>query len=82
MPIPRGQALRDMIARADAAMTIIDDLNQGRRRWMMSIPARPLYDPDLLLAASICEMRDALRCAADYKEPEIHHLSRAQEGKT
>lgn len=42
--------------RIETAMNVVSDLCQGRRKWLMSIPARPEEDPDLIIA-------DALRSA-------------------
>lgn len=36
-------------ARCEAAQQIVRDLCEGRRRWTMSVPARPDDDPDLVI---------------------------------
>lgn len=40
-------------ARQEKAHQMVVDLCQGRRDWMMSIPARRDYDPDLVIDASL-----------------------------
>ena len=45
-------------ARYDAAHQMISDLckprrSEGAREWIMSIPARPDYDPDLVISDSL-----------------------------
>ena len=47
-------------AKYTAALRMISDLNEGRREWLMSIPARPKYDPDLVIADALHAMRGAL----------------------
>jgi len=37
----------------EKARQTISDLCHQRKRWIMSIPARPDYDPDLLIGAAI-----------------------------
>lgn len=66
-------------ARAEAARTMVSDLckplhTKGYRRWIMSIPARPDHDPDLVIAVSlgdipaliarVRELEEALSAAA------------------
>jgi hypothetical protein len=43
----------------DKAMQIVDDLCQGRTRWVMNVPALPDSDPDLVIS-------EALRLAKAY----------------
>lgn len=38
--------------RLEAARKMVSDLCHKRKEWMMSIPARPDVDPDLVIAAS------------------------------
>jgi hypothetical protein len=45
------------IAKAHA---LIDDLCNGRREWIMSVPARPDYDPDLVIAAALTKAEEEL----------------------
>jgi hypothetical protein len=59
----------DLLAIAErelAAHAMISDLCHRRREWIMSIPARPDHDPDLVIGASL---RDVLRLLR-----EIHRL--------
>ena len=41
----------------DAAMAMVDDLCQGRKKWIMSIPARPTVDPDLVIMAALVKAK-------------------------
>ena len=43
----------DELKRYEAARQMVRDLCNRRRDWMMSIPARPDYDPDLVIDASL-----------------------------
>lgn len=51
-------------ARREAAHEMINDLCQRRRDWVMSIPARPNHDPDLVIGASL---RDGIRLVAEVR---------------
>ena len=42
--------VRALIARAEA---MVSDLCHGRREWVMSIPARPKDDPDIVIADAL-----------------------------
>jgi hypothetical protein len=35
------------------ALDLITELNNNRRRWVMSIPARPDYDPDIVIGTAL-----------------------------
>jgi len=37
----------------ETAQKMIGDLCHGGRKWTMSIPARPDYDPDLVISAAL-----------------------------
>ena len=50
-----------MEARGEAAHKLVCDLCRprgaaGAREWMMSIPARPEYDPDLVIGAALSDI--------------------------
>ncbi len=48
----------------EAAQKMVSDLCHQRRRWIMSIPARPDYDPDLVIGGALRAARgeiEALR---------------------
>ena len=47
----------DLRERLEAALQLVHDLAQGKRSWTLSVPARPDYDPDLVLSSTL---RDAL----------------------
>lgn len=42
-----------IIDRIEKARTVVSDLCHGRRRWTMSVPARPDDDPDLVIAGAL-----------------------------
>ena len=46
-------ALREIEERERIASDVVDALDHGTRKWAMSIPARPNYDPDILISASL-----------------------------
>lgn len=48
--------MADELKRYEAAMQMISDLCNGRRKWLMSIPAQPNSDPDLVIAASLADV--------------------------
>lgn len=52
-------------ARCEAAMQMVNDLCQGRRNWMMSIPARPDYDPDLIISAALADIPKLLEALGE-----------------
>lgn len=45
--------LEAIAARRLAAHQMVNDLCRGRREWIMSIPAQPDYDPDLVIDNSL-----------------------------
>lgn len=45
---------------------MIDDLCHGRRKWMMSIPAQPDYDPDLVIAVALQKARNYIQRQENY----------------
>ena len=49
----------------NAAQKMVSDLCHGKREWIMSIPARPDYDPDLVIGKAL---RDGQRLLRLYKE--------------
>lgn len=53
------QARSQLITQSVRALDVINDLCQGRRRWVMSVPARPDEDPDLVLASAIRALTEA-----------------------
>lgn len=51
-----------------AAQQMVSDLCNGRREWLMSIPARPDYDPDLVISSALRHLHnevERLRAAAE-----------------
>ena len=54
-----------MVMRSDVAQKMISALclprdADGARRWVMSIPARPDYDPDLIISRALADISDLL----------------------
>lgn len=44
---------REALDKLDRAYDVVSELCQGTRRWTMSVPARPDYDPDLVIAGAL-----------------------------
>jgi hypothetical protein len=56
---------KDLMKRIDRAMNMVGDLckpkgSEGSRNWTMSIPARPDYDPDLVIADGLLAGKQAI----------------------
>lgn len=51
--------------RCEAAMQVVSDLCTGKRNWMMSIPARPDYDPDLVISAALADIPKLLEALGE-----------------
>lgn len=51
------EAVRERI---DKASEVVAELCQGKRRWTMSVPARPNNDPDLLIESGLDAGREVL----------------------
>lgn len=47
----------ELIAKIDKAHKVVCDLCSGKRKWIMSIPAQPNDDPDLIIGESLREAR-------------------------
>lgn len=52
-------------ARCEAAMQMVSDLCDRKRNWMMSIPARPDYDPDLVISAALADIPKLLEALGE-----------------
>jgi hypothetical protein len=53
-PTPAPPASEEVLeARVRAAYDMIQALNDGRRKWIMSIPARVDHDPDLVIHVAL-----------------------------
>lgn len=42
--------------RFEAARQMVSDLCTGKRDWTMSVPIRPDYDPDVVIAAALADI--------------------------
>lgn len=59
--------------RADKADNLVSALCRpkgilGSRSWIMSIPARPDYDPDLVISAALKDIPDLLNLVREMRE--------------
>lgn len=52
---------QDALAKIERAHQMISDLNHQRQRWVMSIPARPDEDPDLVVGEALSAAERLLR---------------------
>jgi hypothetical protein len=71
----------DVFARIECAQQVVTDLCEGRRSWVMGIPARPDYDPDLVIGRALDDAQKALRAAgarAAHAEAEAARLVLAE----
>lgn len=50
--------MADLRERLEAALQLVHDLAQGKRSRTLSVPARPDYDPDLVLSSVLREALD------------------------
>lgn len=59
-PVVTPHETRDpIIERAELALSVIAAICNGKQRWVMSVPARPDEDPDLVLASAIRALTEA-----------------------
>jgi len=58
-PMDRAEA-DAVIVKIDKALQMVYDLCNQRREWMMSIPTRPDYDPDLVIGDALSDARKLL----------------------
>ena len=61
---PRPFTPEQVLARLKKAQQVVGELSEGKRRWVMSIPARPDDDPDLIITGALQGAIDSLRAAA------------------
>jgi hypothetical protein len=50
----------EVIAKIDKALETVFDLCSGKQRWVMSVPAQPDRDPDLVISEALRAAREAL----------------------
>lgn len=79
-PSPESLLPVEIYAKYSAAFYMIDALNRkngpGGREWVMSIPARPDHDPDLVIWDAIRSLRDGLAAAYAREERLVNALLR------
>jgi hypothetical protein len=63
-PAPRV-VVTEAMAKITAALAVVGDLCEGKRQWIMSIPARPDHDPDLVIAGALRSAKRILTALAD-----------------
>ena len=54
-----------ILERHRKARQMVKDLCEGRRDWIMRIPAEPDYDPDLVIAASLADIPKLVAALSD-----------------
>lgn len=72
------ERLAEIRERRDQALGMVSALckprgTEGSREWIMSIPARPDHDPDLVIGAALEDI-DALLAHIDAQAEEIERL--------
>lgn len=50
------EQLQEIEARKEAANRMVSALCQREREWILSVPARPDYDPDIVISSSLCDI--------------------------
>lgn len=56
----------ETLAKIDRAYDVVSALCEGEREWLMSIPARPDHDPDLIIGDALLVARNEIaRLAAE-----------------
>ena len=88
------EKLSEIEARKTAAFDMVISLcknrdEYGRRDWIMSIPARPDYDPDLVIGSSLHDIPDLIAALREERERSakaiallnamVNHLTTQQE---
>ena len=56
------------------AQQLVSDLCEGKREWIMRIPAEPDYDPDLVIGASLADI-PKLVALVEELESELFNIS-------
>ena len=51
--------------RCEAARQMVSDLCTGKRDWTMSVPIRPDYDPDVVIAAALADIPKLLEALGE-----------------
>lgn len=72
-----GEAVLAKIAKAKQ---VVRELCQGKRLWTMSIPARPDYDPDIVIVDALNAALDLLAPSAPRAEAESFEESMRVDG--
>lgn len=56
----------ETLAKIDRAYDVVSALCEGKREWLISIPARPDHDPDLIIGDALLVARNEIaRLAAE-----------------
>ena len=50
----------ETLAKIDRAYDVVSALCEGKREWLMSIPARPDHDPDLIIGDALLTARNEI----------------------
>ena len=53
-------AMREAINAIDRATVKVNKLCSGKDRWTLSVPARPDYDPDIIIMDALRKARDII----------------------
>lgn len=83
----------ETLAKIDRAYDVASALCEGEREWLMSIPARPDHDPDLIIGDALlaagneiarltCELEEARERERGYREALCQALDRGFPGDT
>lgn len=72
----------ELIAKIDKASQTVSELCNGTRKWIMSIPARIDYDPDIIISDALYSAKAALQTPqpATVDNAELEKVREALEG--
>lgn len=65
------KVIEEADASIEEAHKMVSDLCKGDRKWLMSIPARPDYDPDLVITKGLRAGDNLLTIAKQLREENL-----------
>lgn len=80
---PKKQPVKvdELIAKIDKASQTVRELCNGTRKWIMSIPARIDYDPDIIISDALYSAKAALQTPQSTVEPKGESVTQENENE-